>query len=319
MENLLQRFEAGDQRALARAISVIENGDEGREELLAALSGHSGGAYVLGLTGSPGAGKSSLADRITGVWRSRGARVGIVAVDPTSPFTGGAILGDRIRMQEHAVDRDVFIRSMGSRGSLGGLARSTKDVVRAMDAFGFTMVLVETVGVGQAELDIMNVADTVVVVLTPGAGDTIQTLKAGIMEIADVFAVNKCDLPGADRVAGEVNAMLDLKHDALPWRPPVVPVSALTGDGVCELAEAVDAHRRYRTEAGLLEAARRERLKSEALDIVAHHWRVLLDQAASRPGRVRDLLDRVAAREVDPYSAAAAILAAVAGTAASGR
>ncbi|HUW63424.1 MAG TPA: methylmalonyl Co-A mutase-associated GTPase MeaB [Spirochaetia bacterium] len=313
MENLLQRFWAGDQRALARAISVIENSDEGREELLVAVSQRTGQGYILGLTGSPGAGKSSLADRLTGVWRAGGQRVGVVAVDPSSPFTGGAILGDRIRMQEHAVDQDVFIRSMGSRGSLGGLARSTKDVVRTMDAFGFGLVLVETVGVGQAELDIMNVADTVVVVLTPGAGDGIQTIKAGIMEIADVFAVNKCDLPGAERLAMEVNMMLDLNQRRADWRPPVVLVSAETGQGVAELAETIDRHRQYKSSSGLLDLTRRERLKAEVLEIVNYRWQCLVNRQLALPGGVKELLERVAARQVDPYTAAAAILARVAG------
>lgn len=313
MENLLQRFWAGEQRALARAISVIENGDEGREELLAAVSQRTGQAHILGLTGSPGAGKSSLADRLTGVWRASGKRLGVVAVDPSSPFTGGAILGDRIRMQEHALDRDVFIRSMGSRGSLGGLARSTKDVVRTMDAFGFGLVLVETVGVGQAELDIMNVADTVVVVLTPGAGDGIQTIKAGIMEIADVFAVNKCDLAGAERLAMEVNMMLDLNQRRPDWRPPVVLVSAQTGQGVAELAETIERHRQYKTSSGLLAATRRERLKAEVLEIVNYRWQCLVTRQLALPGGVKELLERVADQEVDPYTAAAAILTAVAG------
>jgi len=311
MDDLLQRFRAGDQRALARVISIIENGEEGRDGLLGAISREAGRAYVLGLTGSPGAGKSSLADRLTGVWRSGGKRVAIVAVDPSSPFTGGAILGDRIRMQEHALDPEVFIRSMGSRGSVGGLARSTKDAVRAMDAFGFSLVMVETVGVGQAELDIMNVADTVVVVLTPGAGDAVQTMKAGIMEIADVFAVNKCDLPGADRLVMEVNMVLDLSRGSR--RPRVVPVSAQTGQGVAELAEAIEEHRRYKESSGLLAAARQERLKAEVLEIVNYRWRRLVESRLALPGEARELLEKVAAGQLDPYSAADAILAETAG------
>ncbi|MBC7104679.1 MAG: methylmalonyl Co-A mutase-associated GTPase MeaB, partial [Firmicutes bacterium] len=200
------KFTAGEQRALARVISLVENEAPEKDELLRRLYPRTGGAYVVGLTGAPGSGKSSLVDRLTGLLRRTGRTVGIVAVDPTSPFTGGALLGDRIRMQEHACDDGVFIRSMGTRGSLGGLARTTKDVIRVLDAFGFDYVLVETVGVGQAELDIMHVADTTVVVLTPATGDSIQTIKAGIMEIADVFAVNKADLPGARKLAVEVEA-----------------------------------------------------------------------------------------------------------------
>lgn len=311
MHDLLQRFWVGEYRALARVISIIENGDEGRDELLAAISNRTGQAYILGLTGSPGAGKSSLADRLTGVWRAQGIRVGVVAVDPSSPFTGGAILGDRIRMQEHAADQDVFIRSMGSRGSLGGLARSTKDVVRTMDAFGFGLVLVETVGVGQAELDIMNVADTVVVVLTPGAGDAIQTIKAGIMEIADVFAINKADLPGADRLAMEVNMMLDLNQRRTDWRPPVALVSAATGLGVSELGAVIDSHRKYMTSSDLLDLRRRERLKAEVLEIVNYRWQCLVDNQLALPGEINDLLERAVARRIDPYTAAAGIMAGV--------
>jgi LAO/AO transport system kinase len=191
----------GDRRMVARAISLIENEDVNKNSILSELYPHTGKAYVIGITGAPGSGKSSLVDRLLATLRQRGLTVGVIAVDPTSPFTGGAILGDRIRMQEHALDKDIFIRSMGTRGSLGGLSRATKDAIQVLDAFGKDIVVVETVGVGQSEVDIIKYADTTLVVLTPASGDSVQTIKAGIMEIADVFVVNKADLAGADRTA----------------------------------------------------------------------------------------------------------------------
>lgn len=231
MQDLINRFTAGETRALARLISLLENEDDQHEQIIKELFKRTGQAYVIGFTGSPGAGKSSLVDQVVKQLRQAGKTVGIIAVDPTSPFTGGALLGDRIRMQQHALDKGVFIRSMGTRGSLGGLAKTTKDVVKAMDAFGFNYVIIETVGVGQAELDIMHVADSTVVVLTPGAGDAIQTIKAGIMEIADVFAVNKSDLSGADKIANEVEIMLDQQRADIDWRPPVKLCSSLKDTG----------------------------------------------------------------------------------------
>jgi LAO/AO transport system kinase len=219
LKELMSRFWAGEHRALARVISTVENELPEKDEILKEIYTKTGGAYILGVTGSPGAGKSSLVDSLVKEIRKSKELVGIVAVDPTSPFTGGAILGDRIRMNTHALDEGVFIRSMGTRGSLGGLAKTTKEVVKVMDAFGMAWVIIETVGVGQAELDIMYIADSTVVVLTPGAGDSIQTMKAGIMEIADVFAINKCDLPGADSVEMEVQLMLNFRDDHIKWRP----------------------------------------------------------------------------------------------------
>jgi len=223
----------------------------------------------VGVTGAPGAGKSSVVDDLIAEIRKKEQTVGIIAVDPTSPFSGGALLGDRIRMQEHTLDKGVFIRSMGTRGSLGGLARTTKEVVKVIDAFGMDYVLIETVGVGQAELDIMHVADTTVVTLTPGAGDSIQTIKAGIMEIADVFAVNKCDLPGADKVALEVEMMLDVQGSNLMWRPPVVLTSTVARQGITELLQSIEKHRDFLKENGLFEERRRKRTHDETLEILA--------------------------------------------------
>ncbi|BAF59597.1 MAG: methylmalonyl Co-A mutase-associated GTPase MeaB [Pelotomaculum sp.] len=294
---------------MARIISFIENEMPEKDELLKKLYPKTGRSYILGVTGSPGAGKSSLVDRLVSEIRKRKETIGIIAVDPTSPFTGGAILGDRIRMNEHALDKGVFIRSMGTRGSLGGLAKTTKEVAKVMDAFGMDWIIIETVGVGQAELDIMYIADTTVVVLTPGAGDSIQTMKAGIMEIADVFAVNKSDMPGSDGVAAEIELMLDLQDDHIKWRPPVVKTSTLNkGEGIGELLVAVEKHRSYLIEKGIFLERRKERAKSEALDIVNYQWQRLVRQQLNLPGRVNQLLEKVASREMDPYSAAALIL-----------
>ncbi|MCL6610069.1 MAG: methylmalonyl Co-A mutase-associated GTPase MeaB [Peptococcaceae bacterium] len=293
---------------MARIISKIENEDPGKDELLKNIFGMTGKAYVVGVTGSPGAGKSSLVDRMTSCLRKKGETVGIIAVDPTSPFSGGALLGDRIRMQEHAVDRGVYIRSMGTRGSLGGLARTTKEVVKVLDAYGYSWVIVETVGVGQAELDIMHVADTTLVVLTPGAGDSIQTIKAGIMEIADIFVVNKCDLPGADKVASEISQMLDLQGGTPEWRPPVVQVSTLNDLGMDGLMESVEKHRSYLVDSGLLESYREDRARKETLEIVDFRWRKLVNSQLNYQGFVNDILNRVTGRKTDPYTAADAIL-----------
>lgn len=308
MKDLLERFNAKETRALARLISLLENEDPNQEEILKIIFQQTGRAYVIGFTGSPGAGKSSLVDKIVKKIRQQEQTVGIIAVDPTSPFTGGALLGDRIRMQEHSLDKGVFIRSMGTRGSLGGLAKTTKDVVKAMDAFGFDWVIVETVGVGQAEFDIIHVADTTIVVLTPGAGDSIQTIKAGIMEIADVFAINKADMPGADRVAAEVEIMLDHQSDQTKWRPPVKLVSSLTGQGIDELFEAIMEHRSNMEINDLISKKRSERTRSETLEIVNYKWQKNVYKQLSLPGKVNELLDQVTQKQIDPYTAAYSIL-----------
>ncbi len=312
MEDLLNRFRSGEHRALARVISMVENETPEKDDLLKKLYPRTGHGYILGVTGSPGAGKSSLVDRIIEEIRKRGETVGIIAVDPTSPFTGGAILGDRIRMNAHALDEGVFIRSMGTRGSLGGLSKATKEVVKVMDAFAIDWIIIETVGVGQAELDIMYIADTTIVVLTPGAGDSIQTMKAGIMEIADIFAINKSDMPGADSIAAEVELMLNLQddhNDQKKWRPPVVKTSTINkGQGVDKLLAAVEKHRSYLQDKDLFSQRRQERAKNETLDIVNYHWNRMVRQQMSLPGRVNELLEKVASREVDPFTASDSIL-----------
>lgn len=308
MEDLLNRFRAGEHRALARVISIVENEMPQKDELIKQIYQQTGRSYILGVTGSPGAGKSSLVDLLVKEIRKRNENVGIIAVDPTSPFTGGAILGDRIRMNTHALDEGVFIRSMGTRGSLGGVTKATKEIVKVMDAFGMDWIIIETVGVGQAELDIMYIADTTTVVLTPGAGDSIQTMKAGIMEIADVFAVNKCDMPGADRVVAEVNMMLDFRDDHVKWRPPVVQTSTMNIVGITELLSAIERHRGYLLDKGIFDVRRNERAKNETLDIVSQQWERLVKKQVNQPGQVKQLLEKVAAREVDPYTASVEIL-----------
>jgi len=239
---------------------------------MGSVSVRTGQRLIIGVTGPPGAGKSSLVESITGLYRQRGERVGIVAVDPSSPFSGGAILGDRIRMQNHATDPHVFIRSMGTRGHLGGVSRATADALRIMEAGGYERLLIETVGVGQSELEIMQLVDTVVVVLNPGAGDGIQAIKAGIMEVADIFVVNKGDLPGAERLKNEIDLMLDMACDERSWRPPVIVASTYTNKGVDELVAEIEKHREYLVLSGKRELRRREQIEREV-------WRHLEDEA----------------------------------------
>ncbi len=276
--DLADRLRAGDIRALAQGIRLIEDRDPTAVDLLNSVRAHTGGAHVVGLTGPPGSGKSTLADLIIGRWRAMGHAVGVIAVDPSSPFSGGAILGDRVRMQRHSGDAGVYIRSMAARGHLGGLALAARDAVRLLDAAGRDRCLLETVGVGQSELEVMQTVDTTIVVTTPASGDAVQILKAGILEIADIFVVNKADLPGAPRVAKDLREMVHHARYATAsphahysrgtWEPPVILTQAAIGDKVDEVVDAVERHRAMLVESGELERRRADRLRSEVEAIV---------------------------------------------------
>ena len=302
---------SGETRALARAISLVEDGARESQPLLQALFPHAGGSLVVGVTGPPGAGKSSLVDRLTALLRAEGKSVGIVAVDPSSPFSGGAILGDRIRMQAHATDPGVFIRSMATRGHLGGLAASTGYVLTVLAASGKDVILVETVGVGQDEVEIVSAADVSVVVLVPGLGDEVQALKAGIMEIADVFAVNKADREGVERVVAEIESMLSLVPAAGP-PPAIVRTVATRDEGTRALADAVHAFHARARDSGALAAKRRGQLRRQLDDAVR---RRLMERLASglRSGEAEALVERLVRRELDPFTAAEELTSRMAG------
>lgn len=329
---LVDDVKAGNRRALARALTIVENNRPGKRELLAKLFPHTGKAWILGVTGAPGTGKSSLVNSLTKELRARDNTVGIIAVDPTSPFSGGAILGDRIRMSDHTGDTGVFIRSMATRGSLGGLARATRDAVRVMDAGGFDVVIVETVGAGQSEVDIVRTAHTTLVVEAPGMGDDVQAIKAGILEIADVLVVNKADRHGANNTVRSLRAMLELGHPAArarfsthhgrlmasdepetdteadsTWIPPVVRTTAISGEGLDNLLEAIDAHRQHLQESG--DAARLEARYIE-IELSERLQNAFLARLTERipPDTLTTYIERIRARELDPQSAVEQLL-----------
>jgi LAO/AO transport system kinase len=306
---LVDAAREGDPRAVARLISLVEDGDEALPAIAAALAPRTGAAAVIGLTGSPGVGKSTTTNELVRAFRKAGRRVGVLAVDPSSPFTGGAILGDRVRMQDHATDPGVYIRSMSSRGHLGGLSAATPQAARVLEGAGCDPVVVETVGVGQAEVEIAGLADTTVVLLAPGMGDAIQAAKAGVLEIADVFVVNKADRDGADATYRDIQGMIGLgERPAGQWRPRVVRCVAARGEGIDELVEAIEAHRAYLHDSGELDTRRRRRAEAEIEAIALGTLRARMKDVR-RGDALATLARDVAGGRTDPYAAADALLA----------
>ena len=312
---LVQRMLSGDRLALARLITRVENRMPGVAEIMRSIQPRLGRAHVLGVTGPPGAGKSTLVDRLTARLRADGASIGIIAVDPSSPFTGGAVLGDRIRMQAHTLDPDVFIRSMATRGSLGGLAAATGDVIKLMDAFGFPWILIETVGVGQTELDIVRQADTTVVILVPESGDSVQAMKAGLMEVADIFVVNKADRDGAHALMAELRFSAHLHYSSsvsakdIEWEIPVLAAQATNDVGVAELLGEIKRHRRVLEEAGALEKRRQARRRAELRTLLVEEFAGRVMTAVERDRELVTVIDAVAAGTLDAYSGVERILA----------
>lgn len=309
--DLVKGLFEGSRLALARSITAVENEYDNAIDIMKAIYPKTGNARILGITGAPGAGKSTLTDKVVKHYLDQGKKIGIVAIDPTSPFSGGAILGDRIRMNDLTLNENVFIRSMGTRGSLGGLSKKTADVVKLMDAFGMDLVIIETVGVGQSEVDIVKNADTTLVVLVPGLGDDIQAIKAGILEIGDVFAINKADRDGCDRLNVEIEMMLDLDSREVKWRPPIKRTIASKDQGVDELIDALDEHFEYLEDSGELESRRAERTRDEIIAMINEQiGRYVADKIATSD-EFNSQVAAVNERESDPYTVVNGVMTSV--------
>ena len=304
-QSLVERALEGERRSIARLISLVEDGTPELSQIMTMLHPHTGDAYSIGITGAPGAGKSTLTERLVARARQDDNKVGVLAIDPSSPFSGGALLGDRVRMQTHATDPEVFIRSMATRGHLGGLSLATPEAIRVLDAVGNDVIVIETVGVGQAEVEITDACDTTLVVVNPGWGDAVQAAKAGLMEIADVFVVNKADRAGTRESVREIKQMLDMSE--AEWKPDIVETVAVKGEGIDELWAAIEKHRAYQEEKGRLGERRRRRIHREIREIVAQRFRQRVER--EKATELDELTDKVVARELDPYTAADRLIA----------
>jgi len=308
IKELVQGVLRGDKRSIARTISIIENNQPEAQKLMATFYPKTGKAQVIGITGPPGAGKSTLIEKLVKELRNRGKTVGVVAVDPTSPFTGGAFLGDRVRMQDLSTDPGVYIRSMATRNNPGGLAKATKDASRVLDASGKDVVIIETVGAGQSEVEVVKVAHTVIVTLAPGLGDDIQAIKAGQMEIGDIFVVNKADRENANKAVSDIEAMLELTTEKTGWKPPVVKTSAFTGEGIAQLLELIDQHRTY-LKTGVLDERRKERVENELIEALKEKIAESILNDFKDRGEWKRLTQKILKRKTDPYTAADELLA----------
>lgn len=307
---LVDKMLTGDRIALARLITLVESDYNSIPEILKRINPKTGKAYIIGVTGPPGAGKSTLVNELVQSYKKDGKKVGVIAVDPSSPFTGGAVLGDRIRMQDHSLDENVFIRSLGSRGSHGGLSRATKEIIKLYDAFGIENIIIETVGVGQTELDIIKLADTVLVVLVPEAGDAVQTMKAGLMEIADIFIVNKADRAGAEILSREIKSFISLKPADSNWDTPVLLTSGIGKLGIDELINEIDRHKLFQTETGLLSKKRQKRIEEEFSQIILEIIEKKINEKL-KDHEMGKVLNRIKKGEIDPYEAAELVISRI--------